>query len=70
MKPEVIQKALEICAKSRINPKFLAEASISTLGSQVESSDCVVQKDDLEVLTNHFDMSFLQQLKENKHLAY
>lgn len=70
MKPEVIQKALEICAKSRINPKFLKEANVSTLGSQVESSESTEQKDDLEVLTNHFDMSFLQQLKENKHLAY
>ena len=72
MEQDVIQTTLEICARSRINPIVLDDANISNLGSRVVSSaDSDEQKkDDLEVLTNHFDMSFLQQLKENKHFIY
>ena len=69
MKPEVIQRALEICAKSRINAKFSDNDKVSNMSSQVESLDEVEQQSDLGVLSNHFDMNFLQELKNNFHLA-
>lgn len=69
MKPEVIQRALEICAKSRINTKFSENDKVSNMSSQVESLDDVEQESDLGVLSNHFDMTFLQDLKNNLHLT-
>ena len=64
MNQEIIQWAVELSSKAKLSPRF-AEEYQQTADSQ--NASC--KQDDIEALSNHFDTTFLEEIKAYKHLS-
>ncbi|MEZ2902142.1 hypothetical protein ACBQ24_05215 [Acinetobacter terrestris] len=64
MNQEIIDWAIELSSKAKLNPRFAEEYQHSA-----DSQNAHCKPDDIEALSNHFDTTFLEEIKTYKHLS-
>lgn len=62
MNPEVVKWAMETSSQAKISPRFPEESF------QEITTTHALQETEMESLSNHLDMTYLENIKAGKHL--